>query len=228
MVRKVQKHWQSMAAVAVGALLLLAGVPAIKPPKALAKPQGYDFTLVGTLGDPAPGPQAGTYVNDFEPGGLNNNGDIVFGADVSTGGEGVYIRSKGRISEIVRMGENAPGGGVFDFLLVGPTALNDAGDVATNFALTPFSFPIGVNSGTYRYSHNTGKVTPVVVPGVTPAPGGGTFAGVFFGPSINNQGDVVFPGIVTTDQGIHLPNEDYVGLGRGSTSPIRRAKSPQL
>ena len=86
--------------------------------------------------------------------------------------------------------------------------------MAANFALSPFSFPIGVaNCGTYRFSQNTGALTPVVVPGITPAPDGGTFAGVFFGPTINNRGQIVFPGIVTTDQGIHIPNEDYVGLG---------------
>ena len=72
-----------------------------------------------------------------------------------------------------------------------------------------------MNSGAYRYSHNTGIVTPVVVPGVTRAPGGETFAGVGAGPSLNNRGDLFFPGIVPTDKGIHLPDEPYVGLGMG-------------
>jgi hypothetical protein len=70
--------------------------------------------------------------------------------------------------------------------------------------LSPFSFPIGVNSGVYLYSHNTRTVTPVVVPGATPAPGGGMFAGASFGPSLNNRGDFFFGGIVPTDKGIQL------------------------
>ena len=217
MFRRDQKPWRSIAAIAVGALILLAGVPAIKPPEALAKAKGYDFTLVGTLGDQLPGPQGGTYIRDFEPSGLNNDGTIVFGADVSTGGEGVYLRSKGGgISEIIRVGENAPGGGVFDGGILGPTTLNDEGDVATNFGLSPFSFfPIGLNCGTFLFSHNTGALSAIVLPGKTPVPGGGKFAGVFFGPTINNRGHIVFPGIVATDQGIHIPTEDYVGFGIG-------------
>jgi hypothetical protein len=58
-------------------------------------------------------------------------------------------------------------------------------------------------------------VTPVMIPEVTPAPGGGVFKGAQFGVSLNNRGDLVFGGIVETDQGIHLPNEEYIGLGGG-------------
>src|SRR5262249_43340424 len=57
--------------------------------------KGYDFTQIAALGDPAPG--GGVFVNDFEPNGLNNRGDILFGADVSTGGEGIFLSSKGPI-----------------------------------------------------------------------------------------------------------------------------------
>ena len=67
--------------IAVVALVFLAGLPGIKPKSAFAKSKGYVFTTVGFLGDPAPGPQGGTFVNDFEPGGINNNGDLAFGAD---------------------------------------------------------------------------------------------------------------------------------------------------
>jgi hypothetical protein len=41
------------------------------------------------------------------------------------------------------------------------------------------------------------------------------FAGSSFYPSLNNRGDLAFAGIVPTDQGIHLPDEPYVGLGVG-------------
>jgi hypothetical protein len=73
------KHWRSAAVIGI-ALLLAAGLSGITPRGAQAEPLGYTFTPVAFLGDPAPG--GGTFVNDFEPGGLNSHGDIAFGADV--------------------------------------------------------------------------------------------------------------------------------------------------
>jgi hypothetical protein len=184
-------------------------------------PGAFSYQLLATLGEPAPG-EAGFWINDFEPATINNRGDVLFGADLGTTpdlstnyGEGVFLQSKGQASLLARATADAPGGGSFDFLLLGPTTLNDEGDAAFDFTLSPFSSPIGVNSGVYRYSHQSQTVTPVVVPGVTSAPGGVTFAGAFFGPSLNNGGDLIFPGIVPTAQGIHLPDEPYVGLGIG-------------
>jgi hypothetical protein len=75
--------------------------------------------------------------------------------------------------------------------------------------------PFGVNGATFRYSHSTGSITPVVLPFVTAAPGGGEFQGTGFSPQINNSGDLLFSGITLTDKGIHLPNEQYTGLGEG-------------
>ena len=104
---------------------------------------------------------------------------------------------------------NAPGGGTFDVLLQGQTSLNDEGDGAYSFTLSPLGTPVTVvgftlgflNSGIFRYSHESGKVTPVVIPG-TPAPGGGTFPGVGFNAELNNRGDLVFSGFVGNDLGI--------------------------
>ncbi len=90
--------------------------------------------------------------------------------------------------------------------------------MAFNFLLKDFTPPLGVNAGTYRYSHATRSVVPVMMPFITPAPGGGTFQGTVFYPAINNRGDVVFPGIVETDSGVHTvppTGEDYIGLGVG-------------
>jgi hypothetical protein len=86
--------------------------------------------------------------------------------------------------------------------------------VAFSFLLSPFTLPFGVNAGTYRYSHSTQTVTAVVVPFVTPAPGGGVFQGSVFSPNINNRGDLLFAGLVLTDDGIQVPDEDN-GLGEG-------------
>ena len=222
------KHWRSAAVVGI-ALLLVAGLSGIKPWGAEAKPLGYTFTPVAFLGDPAPG--GGTFVNDFEPGGLNSHGDIAVGADVSTGGEGVFLRHNGQITELGRTDGAAPGGGSFEFAFLGPVGLNDQGDMVFNFLLKPFTLPFGVNAGAYRYSHTTHSVTAVVIPFITPAPGGGTFQGTFFQPSINNRGDVVFAGIVETDDGVHVPGEAYIGLGVGifradATGHISRVVGP--
>ena len=144
----------------------------------------YSFKKVAELGGQAP--NGGVHINDFEPGALNNRGDVIYGTDLGTSsdsatffGEGVFLRRAGYKSELelARGTGNASGGGVFDFLLLGQTQVNDWGDAAFAFTLTPFGSPVGVNSGVYRYSRATRNVTAVVVPGVTPAPGGGVFAG---------------------------------------------------
>ncbi|MGH8069591.1 MAG: hypothetical protein ACRERE_31000 [Candidatus Entotheonellia bacterium] len=72
-----------------------------------------------------------------------------------------------------------------------------------------------MNADVYRFSQGADTVTPVVTPGVTPAPGGGLYAGAHFAASLDNKGDLVFAGIVPTEQSIHLPDEDYIGLGVG-------------
>src|SRR5437588_12843346 len=107
---------------------------------------------------------------------------MLYAADLSapgdpstTVGEGVYLEnSKGQITRLAGSTDPAPGGGTYDFgTLQG--SLNDQGDAAFTFLLSPFTSPVGVNAGTFRYSHTTKSVTPVVLPFVTPAPGGGLF-----------------------------------------------------
>src|SRR6185503_3636168 len=108
-------------------MLVASGFMVLKAPSAGAASSGYQFSLVSSLDSPAPG--GGTFVNDFEPGGLNNRGDMAFGADVSTGGEGVFLGHKDGIIELGRTGGAAPGGGSFEFAFLGPVALNDQGDM---------------------------------------------------------------------------------------------------
>ncbi|WP_157906534.1 DUF7453 family protein [Sorangium cellulosum] len=174
----------------------------------------YVFTALAFLDTPTPG--EGTFVNDFEVGGLNDSGDIAFGADVSTGGEGVFLRHRGRILELGRTGGTAPDDSIFSFGFLGPVHLNERADMVFNFLLEPFTLPVGVNAGAYRYSHATRSVTAVVTPYETPAPGGGKFQGVFFGPNINNRGEHVFAGLVKTQKGFHAEDQPYGGLGIGA------------
>jgi hypothetical protein len=206
-------------------LLLIAGLGGIKPHDAQAKPPGYTFTKIAKLGDATPLPGGGPFINDFEPGGLNSQGDMAFGADVdvSGGGEGVFLkRHNAPTVELGRTGGSAPGGGIFEFGFLGTVGLNDQGDAVFDFLLQDFTQPFGVNAGAYRYSHTTRKVTAVVTPFQTLAPGfeGAAFQGVSFVPGINNRGDIVFGGIVASDFGVHIvpqsiPSEAYIGLGIG-------------
>ena len=142
---------------------------------ALANPPGYSFARIAVLGDSTPG--GGTFVNDFEPSSIQNNGDIAFVADVSTGGEGVFLVRNGHISQLARSGNPAPGGGMFMFSAggeLGRVGFNQSGDAVFGFTLDPLSFPLGLNSGIYRFSRNNQVLSALVIPNATPAPGGGT------------------------------------------------------
>jgi hypothetical protein len=147
------------AAIIGIAVLLAAELSGIEPREARANPPGSIFKAIAFLGGQVPG--AGTFVNDFEPGGLNSRGDIAFGADVSTGGEGIFLRPhNGQITELGRSFEAAPVSGTFDSGFLGPVSLNDQGEMVFDFLLQPSTSPFGVNSGADRYSHATRKVTP--------------------------------------------------------------------
>jgi hypothetical protein len=192
-----------------------------------AQQSTYTFTKLATLGDKAilvaPPTGPAFHINDFEPGGLNNGGDVVYGTDLGTSadpkdwtstffGEGVFLQRHGEAAPI-DLGHStgsASGGGTFDVLLQGGTSLNDGGDAAYSFTLSPFGSPVMVanfflgftNSGVYRYSHAHGNVSAVVVPFVTPSPAGGTFSGTGFNTSLSNRGDLVFGGILANKLGV--------------------------
>src|SRR5262249_21555842 len=81
--------------------------------------------VLATLGDAVPG-GVGFRINDFEPNGLNDRGDVLFGNDLGTTpdpesfyGEGVFLRSHGQETLLARAGAGAPGGGTFDFGFLG-------------------------------------------------------------------------------------------------------------
>ena len=116
--------------------------------------------------------------------------------------------SKGSEAERKNLRRVRPFGG---FGSLSPDTINDAGDAAVGFNLNPPTLPVGVNAGVYRFDHASHQVTDVLVPGVTPAPGGGTFQAPLFHPSLNNGGDLVFPGIIPANIGPGAP----IGLGVG-------------
>jgi hypothetical protein len=209
--------WQRLVAV-VGFALLVAVVGGGSP-DILADPKGFVLTPLVFLGTPTP-EEGDTFLAVFESNRINNRGDVLFGTEVPrevpTEFEfGLFLLRNGEIAQIARADEPAPGGGVYGSAFLSPTTLNDQGDAGFVFLLDPFSFPVGVNAGVYRFSQSNHSAAPVMRAGVTKAPGGELFAGATFGVSLNNRGDLVFPGIVPTEKGIHLPDEDYIGLGVG-------------
>src|SRR5262249_36197067 len=148
----------------------------------------------------------------FEAGQLNNQGQVIFTADVDTGGEGVFLGSSGGFTPIMRGGEPAPGGGTFGgFGSLSTHTSKHSGDPALGFSLNPFTLPVNVNAGVYRYNHSNGSLSAVLVPFVTPAPGGDIFQGSGFHPNLNNNGDLVFPGIIHSSIGPAAS----LGLGEG-------------
>jgi hypothetical protein len=220
------KIYRSRGCSLIGTLLAIALLLTISGPALPQAPQvSYSFAKLETLGDKTPSHlyHINYHINDFEPGGLNNRGDVIYGTDLGTSndpatffGEGVFLRPAGETElELAIAGGSAPGGGTFSTLILSPAAINDSGDAALAFALSPSMSPIGVNSGVYRYALNEHRLTPVVVPFSTDAPAGGKFQGVAFETWLNNRGDLVFSGIVKTDKGVHLPGEAYIGLGVG-------------
>ena len=205
-----QTSWPHLVAV-VGFVLLVA-VVASESPDVSADSKGYVFTPLVFLGDQSP--MGDIFVLAFGSNFINNRGDVLFGAGVTTEEEGgLFLLRKEEIFQIARTGEPAPGGGVYDFGFLDPSTFNDKGEAGFVFLLSPFSLPVGVNAGVYRFSQSTHTVTPVVIPEVTAVPGGGVFKGAQFGVSLNNRGDLVFAGTVLTDEGIPFPEQLGLGVG---------------
>jgi hypothetical protein len=185
-----------------------------------------NFQALGFLGDPAPGAGSGgslTHSFDWEPGALNNRGQMVFGSDLSpvpgdaTGandvGEGVFVQDpNGTRTALARVGDTAPDGATFGPNFFGEIRLNNSGDGVFSFERQPLPNPFiaGVNGGLYRFSGPNHTVTAALLPGAA-APGGGTFDGFVFRPTINDAGTIGFVGIVPTTIG---PGA-LVGLGQG-------------
>jgi serine/threonine protein kinase len=182
-----------------------------KAPRPVSKgitPQKWEtlrFEKIATLGDDAPG--AGRFTDGFAPCCLNSRGDLVFVAGVSPGREGVFLLNKqAGLSPLplALPGQPAPGGGTFERDVPGST-INDSGDVAFAYGLKPLNppelkgFP---KEGLYRYSHRDEKLSAVVIPGVTIAPGFGVFLSIGMRPHLNNAGDMVFPAVVRMTPGL--------------------------
>ena len=190
-----------------------------------AQHHGYTFTQIASLDD---------YAGYFEPATLTNRGEVLFAPALLTGGdgEGVLLWRKGKLTTVAAGGQQMPDGGVLGYTL-SPVAMNENGEVAfimtRNHLDTPP--PLGLNAGVYRYSHHTG-VLPVMVPGLK-GHGGNEFWGSYFVTSINNQGEIVFSGMICTSVLGTVPtvkcpdgSSTWMGMGvykadaKGRISPV--------
>jgi len=198
------------------AALSAALVFAISPGTVHASESGYDYAVLLTSGDPVAG--GDTFGTGFETWSFNDRGQLAFDVGlVPSGAVGVFRYDRGRVQEIVRSGQPAPGGGAFVF----PTtmSMNQSGDVAFTEVLTPTgSLPRGVNWGVYAYSPRTGAVRAVLAPGVSQAPNGSIFRGAYYHDDINDSGAVSFSGIFPTPDGI-VGNPSHLGTGMFRADP---------
>ena len=185
--------------VLLAAALLPLGVP--------AQPSHYTLTQIADVND---------YAGYFEAGTITNHGDILFAPGLLNppnppNSEGVLLWRKGMPTSIASGGQGLPGGGIMGYTL-SPVQMNDHGEAGFIVSRdgpgvfpSPPDHPTGWNAGVYRYNSRTG-ITPVMIPG-TPAPGGGSFWGSFFLVTINNRGDVYFPGIICTTSTVSFPTQ---------------------
>lgn len=158
------------------------------------EPRANGMSIVAERGDRAPG--GGIFTGSFEPGAVNARGETAFVADVAEG-QALVVAGRDGPREVVRSGQ-VVGGVELGAGSNNAVGLNDAGDVAFAWYLLPFD-PSGANTALFRTDAH-GRPELLVRPGVTPAPGGGVFAGCV-NAALSARGDVVFAGLVDTDRG---------------------------
>lgn len=136
------------------------------------------ITKVAGRGDPAPG--GGVFTSVSSPA-INQSGQVVFKASLTSGRSGIYLASGGGITKVIATGDTFPDGSVL-FVTFGNPSLNDAGDVA--FAALSSSVN---DSGVLLFSN--GQIS-TLVPSFTPLPSGLDLFPI--SASIGNGGQVAF------------------------------------
>jgi hypothetical protein len=139
------------------------------------------FVLIARDGAPAPGGGAFSLLFPdprFGPV-INNNGDVAFASDLSTGGRAVYLFHQGSVTRIAGPGDPSPDGSIF--LTADAPTINASGQVA-------FSGETGKGFGVFLYSGGT--VVKVAAPGDRlPQRTTIEFADL---PQVNDLGEVAF------------------------------------
>lgn len=122
--------------------------------------------------------------------------------------EGVLLWRKGVLTTIAEAGQLLTDGGIMGYTL-SPVQMNDHGEVAFIISRDGpgnFPSPTGWNAGVYRYDSRTG-INPVMVPGTTPVPGGGSFWGSLFVVATDNRDDIYFPAMICTTVQVKFPTQ---------------------
>jgi hypothetical protein len=123
--------------------------------------------------------------------GLGDGDRVLFLGGTFPGGTGLFTKSPDQgIARVAGTGDPLPGGGGIVFNILNAFSMNAAGTVAMDFGTIPGGSEIAVGT-----AGNLTKIARGSQIGGDPAPGGGTFFN-FNSPSINNLGQVVFPGSV--------------------------------
>ena len=162
-----------------------------QPPTVTDARSVKDLQLVAERGASAPG--GGAYLDHFEPGAVNNHGDVVFVTDVEGGGQALFVARPGGVVQIARSGDLVAGWQL-GFGSNNVVGINDAGDVAFSWFLGPPESPAAL-AGLFR-ADDQGHVEALVLPGA-PAPGGGVFVQTIDA-VLSNNGDIAFEGVVET------------------------------
>ncbi len=162
----------------------------------------YTFKTIAKTGQSDGQVTFGPY---FQPGGINNWGEISFAPAVQSGGESVFLASGNSLIKVRAAGDPLLGGAKFGYNL-GPVPMMAGGDTA--FISTDLSLPEpwGLAAGVYRTVFGIPIPIPVMLPGVTRAPGGSVFQGAAFNVQMNNSYETVFPGMICSTAPSSVPN----------------------
>jgi hypothetical protein len=146
------------------------------------------ITPLYSPGSPAPGGGTFTAISQTS---MNESDQVVFMANLSTGGSGLFLASGGTITKIIASGDMFPDGGVFSFAS-GPS-INDAGQIAFG----------GISNGSAKdggvFLFSAGNLT-VLVPRTTALPNGRDFDSAI-STSLNNAGQIAFAGYTNSPLG---------------------------
>jgi len=173
-------------------------------------------TRIAASDDPAPG--GGRFTNFYGPTSISRSGNVAFSAAASfPSSAGIYLFSNSAFRSLVALGDAAPGGGRFDGSFFPFIALNDQLQLAFAAAVTAPGRP-----GFFQWSE---EMTSAIAQSGDPAPGGDTFSFPFtptvlyttYRPSVNNAGDVIFSGPLSSG---------YSGVYKFSGGEISRVAGP--
>jgi len=199
-----------------------------------ARAQSYGFTLLthandNPPGDPLPGPLAPWwgpeyYESLYGPICLNNGGTVSFGA--LAGGSfyfGVFTDTGpgGRVVAAQEVFGPSDIGGYYNWVpTLGPSALNDSGQVAFFSSVLTISATAGIFLDTNGPDTTVASNTNT---GIAPSTGGGHYSGLSL-PSLNSTGQVAFRstvtgGTVTDGVFLHSGNSDTAISLQGDTAP---------